>query len=94
VVRHGCGTSNAWRVVARDALHGDLVELELVGPGRRHQLRASCAHLGHPLVGDALYRGATADSVRLHAWKVEIDGVTVEAPAPPWACTHEPRDAG
>jgi 23S rRNA pseudouridine1911/1915/1917 synthase len=74
-----------WRVVARDATRGDLVELELLGPGRRHELRAGCAFLGHPLVGDALYGGAPADAPQLHAWRVVIDGLTVEAPAPPWA---------
>lgn len=74
-----------WRVVAHDSVRGDLVELELIGPGRRHELRAGCADLGHPLVGDRLYGGAPAPRVELHAWRVEIDGVVVEAPAPAWA---------
>ena len=26
-----------------------------IGPGRRHQIRAQSAHIGHPLAGDALY---------------------------------------
>lgn len=73
-----------WRVQARDEVRGDLVELELIGPGRRHELRAGCAHLGHPLVGDALYGGAPADGLALHAWRVEIDATPVEAPVPPW----------
>lgn len=74
-----------WRVIARDALRGDLVELELIGPGKRHQLRASCAHLGHPLLGDALYGGSAASALQLHAWRVAIDADEVEAPAPAWA---------
>jgi 23S rRNA-/tRNA-specific pseudouridylate synthase len=74
-----------WRVVARDAARGDLVELELVGAGKRHQLRAGCAHLGHPLIGDARYGGEGREPLQLHAWRVEIDGVTVEAPLPAWA---------
>lgn len=74
-----------WRVVAHDAVRGDLVELALIGPGRRHELRAGCAYLGHPLVGDRLYGGAPAATVQLHAWRVEIDGVVVESPAPAWA---------
>lgn len=64
---------------------GTLVEVELLGPGRRHQIRAGFGHLGHPLVGDALY-GARADAgpVRLHAWRLEIDGIAVESPVPEW----------
>jgi 23S rRNA-/tRNA-specific pseudouridylate synthase len=73
-----------WRVRQRGD-GGDLVELELVGPGRRHQLRATCAALGHPLVGDVLYGGAAAPGVRLHAHRLAIDGVTVESPLPAWA---------
>jgi 23S rRNA pseudouridine1911/1915/1917 synthase len=80
-----------WRVVARDDQRGDLVELDLLGPGRRHELRAGCAHLGHPLVGDALYGAAPADTVQLHAWRVELDGEFVEAPPPPWAETSHER---
>ena len=88
VARRGSSRSAGrvrWRVVARDDAHGDLVELELIGAGKRHQLRASCAHLGHPLVGDALYGGPDASSTHLHAWRIELDGVTIEAPAPTWA---------
>lgn len=63
-----------------------LVEVELLGPGRRHQIRAGLAHLGHPLVADALY-GARPDpgSIRLHASRLEVDGIAVAAPAPGWA---------
>ncbi|MFO0828656.1 MAG: RNA pseudouridine synthase [Phycisphaerales bacterium] len=80
-----------WRVVERDDRRGDVVELELVGPGKRHQLRAGCARLGHPLVGDALYGGAAGDAMCLHAARVEIDGVVAEAPRPAWA---SPDDNG
>jgi len=65
----------------------DLIEVELVGPGRRHQIRAGFAHLGHPLIGDALYGGdpplAGLAGPALHAWRLEMDGVRVEAPLPP-----------
>ena len=56
-----------------------LVRLELHG-GRRHQLRVHLAHLGNPLVGDALY--GTGDGFFLHAWKLGVAGVVVEAPLP------------
>lgn len=62
-----------------------LVEVELLGPGRRHQIRAGFAYEGHPLVGDARYGAAPAERICLHAWRVEVDGVTVECATPAWA---------
>jgi len=61
-----------------------LVEVELLGPGRRHQIRAGFAYEGHPLVGDALYGSRADGPIRLHAARVEVDGVTVECPPPGW----------
>lgn len=62
-----------------------LLEVELLGPGRRHQIRAGLASLGHPLVGDVLYGARAEGAPRLHAWRVEVDGVPVEAEPPSWA---------
>jgi 23S rRNA (cytosine1962-C5)-methyltransferase len=43
-----------------------LCEVKL-STGRPHQIRASLAHLGTPVVGDALYGGAPHERVLLHA---------------------------
>lgn len=49
-----------------------LVEAELV-TGRRHQIRVHLAHLGCPIVGDALYGGArNASGLLLHAHEVRL----------------------
>lgn len=62
-----------------------LVEVELLGPGRRHQIRAGFGYEGHPLVGDALYGSTSEGPIRLHAWRLEVDGTVVECTPPAWA---------
>jgi 23S rRNA pseudouridine1911/1915/1917 synthase len=78
-----------WRVrsaAAADAEPSTLLEVELLGPGRRHQIRAGLAHEGHPLVGDTLYGARAAQhGPLLHAWRLVVDGTTVECPPPDWA---------
>jgi tRNA pseudouridine32 synthase / 23S rRNA pseudouridine746 synthase len=73
-----------WRVLHRDRSRGDLIELELIGPGKRHELRGGCALLGHPLIGDELYGGPRHETLHLHASRVEIDGIEARAPKPSW----------
>lgn len=65
-----------------------LLELELE-TGRTHQIRATMAHLGAPLVGDRLYGGAPAPRLMLHAQRVSGGplGPGVEAPLP--ACFEQ-----
>ncbi|MBU6210449.1 MAG: RNA pseudouridine synthase [Planctomycetes bacterium] len=73
-----------WSVLSRGPLH-DLVEIELVGPGRRHQIRAGFAWLGFPLASDVTYRGAARadfEHAALHAHAVIIDGDEVVDPDP------------
>jgi 23S rRNA-/tRNA-specific pseudouridylate synthase len=52
-------------VTERSALR-TLVELEPV-TGRTNQLRIHCAHVGHAVVGDALYSGEPHARLCLHA---------------------------
>ncbi len=91
--------SCTWKVVrARDSRSAadeprafDLIEVELIGAGRRHQIRAGLSSLGHPLAGDAMYRGlplresANHNCAALHAWKLIVTGVEIVSPPPTWA---------
>lgn len=50
--------------------------------GRTHQLRAHLTGLGFPIVGDKLYGGAEGPRCLLHAWRLRIDALELEAPVP------------
>lgn len=51
--------------------------------GRTHQLRAHLAGIGFPIVGDRLYGGAPGPRCLLHARRLQLDNLSVEAPLPP-----------
>ena len=55
--------------------------------GRTHQIRVHLAHLGHPILGDALYGGAPSDRLWLHAWRLglkhPVTGEDLRLEAPP-----------
>lgn len=61
--------------------------------GRTHQIRVHCTHIGHPLLGDALYGGSTTlvEHQALHAWRITfrhpVTGkkLALTAPLPAWA---------
>jgi 23S rRNA pseudouridine1911/1915/1917 synthase len=69
-----------------------------LGTGRTHQVRVHLAHLGHPVLGDALYGGPddTVPGLRLHAWRLRLphpktgDALKIEAPLPPTFAAHLP----
>lgn len=72
----------AWRVLGR----GDGITLLEMAPetGRTHQLRVHCAHLGCPILGDAMYGGGPG-SLHLLARAIALPlepALRVEAPVP------------
>ena len=63
-----------------------LLEIELE-TGFLHQVRVTLAHLGHPLLGDALYGDARALAFgarrqMLHAARVRFEEIEAESPDP------------
>jgi 23S rRNA (cytosine1962-C5)-methyltransferase len=75
------------RVLAR---RGDRAKLELtLETGRTHQARVQLAHAGAPIAGDALYGGAPAARLMLHASAIAFEHpvtgreVRFASPAPP-----------
>ncbi|HSX06971.1 MAG TPA: RluA family pseudouridine synthase [Candidatus Saccharimonadia bacterium] len=70
-----------------------LVELK-PETGRTHQLRVHLGHLHHPIVGDVLYNGESADRLYLHAEHLEItilnghERKVFTAPLPPAFTEH------
>lgn len=81
-----------WRVVERLGL-ATLLEVRLV-TGRRNQIRLHCALMGHPIVGERLYRdaraprGPTLPRQALHATRLGVQHpltgrpLVVESPLP------------
>ncbi len=54
--------------------------------GIHHQIRATLAHLGAPILGDSVYGGTPENRLWLHAWRLEIPGENgnpLEIVAPP-----------
>jgi 23S rRNA pseudouridine1911/1915/1917 synthase len=82
-VNHASGrqAKTGWRIV-RPLFGAALLEVELF-TGRTHQIRVHMSHLGHPLLGDATYRGPVSVKTpdgkileigrqMLHSWRLEF----------------------
>ncbi len=87
----GKPSQTRWRTLQHDAAsHSTRLELEPL-TGRTHQLRLHLAHIGHPILGDALYAAqelaAASPRLLLHAWKLGFThpatGGWMEYSAPP-----------
>lgn len=76
--------------------HSTLLEVNLIGRGKRHQIRAGFAHLGHPIRGDTLYGGKLwREGFGLHAYKLVIDGQKVTClPPENWYVGKSQREPG
>lgn len=67
-----------------------ILELTIM-TGRTHQIRVHLSHIGHPIIGDALYEGEAPGLIErqaLHAYHIEFihpmteERLTIEAPYP------------
>jgi 23S rRNA pseudouridine1911/1915/1917 synthase len=84
VVAAGDGRSRRTELAWRSLEVFESATLVEVSPrtGFLHQIRASLAHLGHPLVGDVAYGAPEGVASRhlLHASRVAVDDVAAESP--------------
>ncbi|MFT7724091.1 MAG: RluA family pseudouridine synthase [Roseateles sp.] len=79
----GKPSQTRWRALAAAGRH-TRVALEPL-TGRSHQLRVHLAHLGHPLLGDALYAppdiAAASPRLLLHASELRVGALHLTCPA-------------
>ncbi|MCV2358796.1 pseudouridine synthase [Paucibacter sp. TC2R-5] len=77
----GKASLTRYRVLSRCAQQ-TRVELEPV-TGRTHQLRVHMLALGHPIIGDTLYRGQAAPRMYLHARTLKLPDWDLSFESPP-----------
>ncbi|HJA78670.1 MAG TPA: dephospho-CoA kinase [Candidatus Desulfovibrio intestinavium] len=74
--RGGRSAHTEWRVVWTAGDRSCSLLLVRIHTGRTHQIRVHMAHVGHPLLGDALYAPPAvrdrAPRQMLHAWRLEF----------------------
>lgn len=86
VSSHGQRATTQYEVLTYDQTKDfTFVKLQL-GTGRTHQIRVHMSHIGHPLVGDALYGGKNGSRQALHAARLTLPhpltGETIDVLAP------------
>jgi 23S rRNA pseudouridine1911/1915/1917 synthase len=77
---NGLPAFTRYEVVSRSG-HSALVAL-YPETGRTHQLRAHLTALGAPIAGDKLYGGASGPRCLLHAQRLQLGELVIEAPVP------------
>jgi tRNA pseudouridine32 synthase/23S rRNA pseudouridine746 synthase len=79
----GKPSQTRWRVLAHEGPHSRVALEPLTG--RTHQLRVHLAHIGHPILGDALYASpgiaAATPRLLLHASELQVGGHHFICPA-------------
>jgi 23S rRNA pseudouridine1911/1915/1917 synthase len=77
------GGREAVTILERSTVQGETSLVEIaIRTGVRHQIRATLAHLGHPVIGDATYGGAPGPRLALHAARLRIGDFTADSPVP------------
>lgn len=71
-----------WRTLQYSTARS-LIEVQLIGPGKRHQIRSGLKYFGHPICGDKLYGASDSSFFGLHAWKLKWDDLELICPIPP-----------
>jgi tRNA pseudouridine32 synthase/23S rRNA pseudouridine746 synthase len=74
--KRGKPSQTRWRVLAHEGPDTRLLLTPVTG--RSHQLRVHLAHVGHPILGDALYAppavAAAGPRLLLHASELRVSG--------------------
>lgn len=83
--------TTVWPLAFSSGFQTSLLQVT-IHKGRRHQIRAHLAFLGHPVLGDAMYGSKRTGELFLHHWKIRFSGFEAEL-APGWA-GWEQQDAG
>jgi 23S rRNA-/tRNA-specific pseudouridylate synthase len=72
-----------WSDPSNTKYSGDLLEVRLLGPGKRHQIRAGFSFLGASLFGDPLYGREDPRGLGLHARTLVLPDSLFENGPPP-----------
>lgn len=85
VAAHGKPAETNYKVLSTNQKYS-LLEVQPI-TGRTHQIRVHLAQIGHPIVGDALYGGAKAERLMLHALRLSFklpqkETIVITAPKP------------
>lgn len=75
--------TTVWPLACCPRFQASLLQVT-IHKGRRHQIRAHLASIGHPVLGDGMYGSERIGSLFLHHWKIRFSDFEAEL-APDWA---------